>query len=691
MYQTNQLPKSNDKSLENGDIRYRTLFENANDAILLMDRDRFIECNPKTIEIFGCSKEEIIGQTPYFLSPNIQSDGRDSKEKALEKINAALAGTPQRFEWTHKTCNGNIFETEVSLNVITLGGKNYLQAIVRDITEQNKIRHDLEASEAKYRALFENTNEAIIVMQDDKIKFFNPRTLEMLGYTERELLNKPLKDLFHPDNRDLAINRMHSRQRGEKLPSLDKLRLIDKNGDTVWVQNNCVIIDWDRRPASLSFCTDITEQQKVQRDLLREKSLSERMISSAPNIIIALGTDSKILLFNEFAEKLTGYKAQEVLGKRWIDVFIPYEIQDTIRDIFTQVVEKREIQHHYENEILTKSDERKLISWSNTVITENSHFSMVLSIGEDITAQKKSEEALRENEKRLRDLFEAMPLGMHMYELKGNGDLVFTRSNKSADDILNLNNSQFIGKTIEEAFPAHIGSEVPERYKEIAAHGGTWRREDLFYQQGKIQGVFDVIAFQISPNKLVALFQDTTERKKIEDRVKSSEQRFRELSELLPQTVFEIDIQGNITYTNKFGLTMFGYTQEEVDKGFTATQLLAKPDQQRLKDNIAKALNGEEFSDHEYIAIRKDGKLFPTLVYCSPIIKDGKPSGLRGVLIDITTQKKIEQELKDKLEELERTTRLMVGRELKMVELKEMMEKIKQEQETDSTTSQPQS
>src|SRR4249919_4020112 len=126
------------ESLRDSEARYHTLFEGTGDSIFLMRGEMFVDCNPATLKMFGCTREQIIGQPPYRYSPEFQPDGRRSDEKAVEKITAAFNGQTQHFEWLHCRFDATPFDAEVTLNVVEIRGEPHLLATVRDHSERKR-------------------------------------------------------------------------------------------------------------------------------------------------------------------------------------------------------------------------------------------------------------------------------------------------------------------------------------------------------------------------------------------------------------------------------------------------------------------------------------------------------------------------------------------------------------------------
>ena len=136
--------KKTEANFQSSQSRYRVLFESANDAIFLMKDGRFVDCNHKTLEMFMCSRDDIIGNTPVAFSPAQQPGGIDSRTAAQARINGAVSGTPQFFEWIHRRLDGIQLETEVSLNRMEVNQEVYILAIVRDISERKRAERERE-------------------------------------------------------------------------------------------------------------------------------------------------------------------------------------------------------------------------------------------------------------------------------------------------------------------------------------------------------------------------------------------------------------------------------------------------------------------------------------------------------------------------------------------------------------------
>ena len=286
--------KKAEERIINSEHKFKSIFENANDAIFLMDEDTFIDCNLKTEDIFGCKREEILHHTPYEFSPPRQPDGSDSKEKALKKIRAVLNGNPQLFEWKHQKLDGTLFDSEVSLNRIKVENKVMVQAIVRDITSRKQMEEELKSEKEKVR-----------------------KYLDIAGV-----------------------------------------------------------------------------------------------------LIVAINTKGEIILINKTGCKVLGYKEKEIIGKNWFDNFIPERMREKLKSVSKKLL-TGEIENveYYENPILTKSGEERMIAWHNTVIKDKKgNIVGHLSSGEDITERKKAEEKLKISERRYQELFNSVIEGIGLVD-----------------------------------------------------------------------------------------------------------------------------------------------------------------------------------------------------------------------------------------------------------------------------------
>ena len=136
------------------------------------------------------------------------------------------------------------------------------------------------------------------------------------------------------------------------------------------------------------------------------------------------------------------------------------------------------------------------------------------------------------------------------------------------------------------------------------------------------------------------------ERKLAEDALRESEQKYRDLAELLPQTVYELDESGMLTFVNRQAFETFGYTRDDFNRGLYALEMLIPEDRDRAGENVNKLLRGEKSSGNEYTALRKDGSTFPIAIFSNRILREGKPVGLRGIIVDLTELRQAEADLR---------------------------------------------
>jgi PAS domain S-box-containing protein len=253
------------------EARYRNLFESAGDAILLMSGETFIDCNHKTLEIYGCTREQILGRSPVEFTPPFQPDGRNSVEKAKEKINSALVGNPQLFEWQHKKMNGTLFETEVSLNLVELSTGTYIQAIVRDITERKGAEEALRRSEAKFRGLVESSFDWIWEVNEEGVyTYASPQIESILGYKPEEILGRKLFERMTAEESERIAVVFHNLQEKQKpVVAMEKVNL-HKDGRRIVLETSGVPV-FDETTGKL------TGYRGIDRDITERKELEDQL------------------------------------------------------------------------------------------------------------------------------------------------------------------------------------------------------------------------------------------------------------------------------------------------------------------------------------------------------------------------------------------------------------------------------
>jgi len=275
----NHIILQNEK-IQNNNIKYQTLYENAYDAILLLKNDTFIDCNQKAGEYFGSTKEEIIGKNVLYFSPDLQYDGSPSQVKALEYINSALQGNPQQFEWLHKKQNGELIDVSISLIALVLNNETIIHAVLRDITWQKKIFTELKSSQEKYEKLVLSFPDIIMVSDlQGNIVFTNEHFEKITGIPKSDYTNRNRKARIHPDDMNYVLTELTALLQGNMVQTpIMENRFIDHSGNVHWFSGTMSKVFINNQMFIQTISRDITEKKQTDLELENYRNNLEHLI-----------------------------------------------------------------------------------------------------------------------------------------------------------------------------------------------------------------------------------------------------------------------------------------------------------------------------------------------------------------------------------------------------------------------------
>ncbi len=269
--------------------------------------------------------------------------------------------------------------------------------------------------------------------------------------------------------------------------------------------------------------------------------------------------------------------------------------------------------------------------------------------------RRKAEDALRESEERYRIITEntvdtiavfdlnLKPIYMSPSVFKLRGYTAEEAMQQSLDQILTPNSLEVVHEVLNR-----------QTALETSGNADLNRIEMLELEEYRKDGSVIMIELSASflrdknfkPTSILTVTRDITERKRAENTISESEKRFKELANLLPQTVFEADINGKITFANETALATFGYSNEDIENGIQLINIISKKDKKEAIENLQRILKGLPSLRNEYEMVRKNGITFPAITFISPIIRDKETIGMRGTIVDITNRKETEDELR---------------------------------------------
>ncbi|NTW31673.1 MAG: PAS domain S-box protein [Bacteroidetes bacterium] len=311
------------EALKNSEIKFRTLYDSTSDAVMLLDKKSFFDCNNAALKMFGLkSKDEFCSNHPADLSPPMQPSGKDSSTLSNQHIELALEKGSSFFEWNHKKINtGEIFPTEVLLNRIEIEGKTVLQAVVRDITERKQMEEDLNKSRNFLDKIINSTSDPIFVKDRKHLwVLLNDAFCSFKGASKEELIGKSDYEFF-PKNEADEFWEKDEQVFNTGIENLNEESFTDANGvNHTILTKKALYIDPNGNKFIVGIIRDITER-KISEDLIKIKNEQLQKINSEKDKLFSI-------ISHDIRGPLSGFMGLSEMLSKDINNFNSEEIQD---------------------------------------------------------------------------------------------------------------------------------------------------------------------------------------------------------------------------------------------------------------------------------------------------------------------------------------------------------------------------
>ena len=356
----------------------------------------------------------------------------------------------------------------------------------------------------------------------------------------------------------------------------------------------------------------------------------------------------RFLYLSPSVRDVLGYEPDELLGKSYDMLLTGSTTDAVVAELTDGALADGHRRPPFVAEVAHKDGHHLSLELVESPVAHDGRVEGIQGFARDITEREHAEQALNDALQQQELVLLSVPL--MFYTMAATEELPTTWITEQVRGITGyppedfLNDSKFWSSRIH---PEDRES-VLEEFTKVLTRGYARIEYRFLCADGTYRWFLDHVTLvknaQGRPLQCTGIWMDINESKRAETSLRESERRFRELSDLLPQVVFEADPSGKLTYANRYALELLGYTEQDFRRGANFIQLIAPEERDRAASHFGLVMRGEGLNGVEYTILKKDDTRVDTVVYASAIRSEGRPIGVRGIVIDITDRKKADRE-----------------------------------------------
>ena len=386
----------------------------------------------------------------------------------------------------------------------------------------------------------------------------------------------------------------------------------------------------------------IAVRERTEASLRENEQKLQRIFDSIPDAIVVVDRLGTVVDVNPSATELTGYSEDDLLAMTFSDIVAKESLQDA-KNHFTEVMNAGKSEGElaiYRNDGL-----RRDVFMRGVKIFDD----YLLGYSRDITDQKRVNKILMESEERFRGLFDNMSSGVVVYEaVDGGRDFIIKDVNRAAERIEKVKKQDILGHRVSEVFPGVEAFGILDVFREVWKTGKPQHYPVSLYTDNNLTGWRDNYVLSLRSGEVVAVYDDVTERKIAEQKLRDSEERFRRLAENAKDMIYRMSLpDGNYEYVSPATFDIFGYSPEEWYRSDKLIREVIHPEWRvYLKTHWENLLRGKVLPSYEYQIIHKSGSI-KWINQRNVLVTDpeGHPIAIEGIVTDVTDQKLAETRL----------------------------------------------